>query len=68
MKNSNTYNIKYIHYRDLYGKIIRKDKMTFTRLWGVGNLLVLGGISYKVERVAVAGKIQHVNLVPYPLT
>ena len=56
------YNIKEVHYRDVFGKLIWKDNMVFKRLWGVGNDLVHESKRYIVRRVAVADEVQHVNI------
>lgn len=58
------YNIKEVHYRDIYGKLIWKDNIVFRSLWGVGNELVHDSKEYIVRRVAVADNVQHVNIEP----
>lgn len=59
-----TYNIKEVHYRDVYGNLIWKDEIVFRRLWGVGNELIHDSKKYIVRRVAVADSVQHVNIEP----
>jgi hypothetical protein len=56
------YNVKEVHYRDVFGKLIWKDNIVFRRLWGVGNELVHESKQYIVRRVAVADEVQHVNI------
>ena len=57
-----TMKIKEIHYRDVSGKLIWKDKMVFRRPWGVGNDLVYDSKRYIVRGVAVADEVQYVNI------
>jgi len=57
-----SYNIKEIHFRDIYGKLMWKEAMIFKRLFGVGDGLVEDSVEYIVKRVAVADDIQHVNI------
>ena len=58
------YKITEIHYRDIYGKLLWKTEMVFSRLHGVGETLVWDYQEYTVHRVAVVDNIQHVNLEP----
>jgi len=56
------YHITEIHYRDIYGSLLWKDKMIFSRLHGVGEEMVEKSVHYIVKRVAVADDVQHVNI------
>jgi pyoverdine/dityrosine biosynthesis protein Dit1 len=56
------YNIKEIHYRDIYGRLIWKDEIVFSSLWGIGNEIIYDYQRYIVRRVAVADTVQHVNI------
>lgn len=56
------YNVRVIHYRDMYGEFLWKEPMIFKRLFAVGNSLVEDSVEYIVKRVAIADDIQHVNI------
>lgn len=56
------YKITEIHYRDIYGNLLWKEKMIFSHLHAVGETIVENYILYRVRRVAVADDIQHVNI------
>ena len=61
------YKITKIHYRDIFGKLLFKTDMLFSRLHGIGEIIVEDHTEYIVQRVAVADNIQHVNLAPVKL-
>lgn len=56
--------IDYIDYRDMEGKLLWSERMVFSRLWAVGDILTEKSAHWKVRRVALAGSIQHVNVEP----
>jgi hypothetical protein len=56
------YHIAEIHYRDIYGNLLWKDPMIFSRLHAVGEDFVNDYVKYVVRRVAVADDVQHVNV------
>ena len=49
------------HYRDYNGKLVWKEKMVFSRLHAVGEVMIVDSVEYKIRRVAVADNVQHVN-------
>lgn len=56
------YNIKEIHYRDIYGKFLWKEPMIFSNLYAIGDELTENRVEYRVRRVAVVDDVQHVNI------
>lgn len=56
------YDVKRVHYRDRYGKLLWSEKMDTGRLYAVGQTFVVKSVEYEVLRVAVANDIQHVNV------
>jgi hypothetical protein len=57
-----SYNIKEIHYRNIYGKLLWKEPMIFRRLYAVGQDFIENYKKFIVVRVAVADDVQHVNI------
>jgi hypothetical protein len=55
-------NIKKIHYRNVYGRLLWEEPMVFSSLQGAGEDIVKNYIRYRVKRVAVVDDVQHVNL------
>jgi len=56
------YHVKQIDYRNIYGNLLWSTPMIFKRLHAVDEEIVNNYIHYKVERVAIAENIQHVNI------
>lgn len=56
------YKIDEIHYRNIFGQLLWKEKMIFSRLHGIGEELIADCKTYIVKRVAVADNVQHVNI------
>ena len=57
------YNIDTTHFRDMYGHLLWVSPLENEfRLYRVGDTFVLDEKHFRVERVAVADSVQHVNL------
>jgi len=56
------YEIKENHFRDIYGNLLWVDKIILSSLHGIGELFIYDYKKYIVRRVAIADKIQHVNV------
>lgn len=55
-----------ISYHDGDGRFLWEEPMVFTKLWGIGDMLVNKHIPYEVLRVAVANDVQYVNIRKIP--
>ena len=56
------YKIDEIHYRNIFGQLLWREKMIFSRLHAIDEELVEDHKTYIVKRVAVADNVQHVNV------
>lgn len=57
------YDIRETHYRDIYGRLLWVAPVTEDyRLHDIGEAFIEGEFAYKVERVALAENIEHVNI------
>lgn len=56
------FDVKESSYYDMEGNLLWTEPMRFSRLDGVGDLIIESGVHYHVRRVAVAGSVQVVNL------
>lgn len=55
-------NVQQSSYYDMRGNLLWTEPMMMSRLDGVGDILVHDRVAYRVQRVAVAGCVQIVNL------
>ncbi len=56
------YKIDEIHYRNMFGKLLWKEKMVFVRLYAIDDEFVEDYKTYVIKRIAVADNVQHVNI------
>lgn len=57
-----TVNVQQSSYFDMQGNLIWSEPMRFSRMDGIGDVLIYDKIEYRVRRVALAGCVQIVNL------
>ncbi len=56
------YKIDEIHYRNMFGQLLWKEKMIFMRLYAIDDEFIEDYKTYVVKRVAIADNVQHVNI------
>ena len=57
------YDIRITHFRDIYGKFLFSEEITdANRIYQIGETFPVENNLFKIQRVAIADNIQHVNV------